>query len=146
MIVHVIESGKMFSLALPKKIRGQYWLFDTDKKGKVRPLIGVEAIGEQWVMKSNRQAKILDEKKKLQSEIMLKPMSFFYMEIKDSEGYDILFAESMDESRQTFQKIKVTRPDEFWIGREGNNHICYDNRYVNMQSFLMMEKNGFLQI
>ena len=131
MIVHVIESGKMFSLALPKKIRGQYWLFDTDKKGKVRPLIGVEAIGEQWVMKSNRQAKILDEKKKLQSEIMLKPMSFFYMEIKDSEGYDILFAESMDESRQTFQKIKVNRPDEFWIGREGNNHICYDNRYVS---------------
>ena len=44
MIVNLIKSRQMFSLTLPNKIKGQYWLTDTDSIGNPRELISIEAV------------------------------------------------------------------------------------------------------
>ena len=34
MIVNLIKKEKMFSLCLPEKVKGKYWLEDCDKRGR----------------------------------------------------------------------------------------------------------------
>lgn len=44
MIINLIKAEQMFNLTLPNKVKGQYWLSDTDTNGKPRDLISVEAV------------------------------------------------------------------------------------------------------
>ena len=60
MIINLIKSKQMFSLTLPNKVKGQYWLSDTDINGKPRDLISVEAVNGEWVLKSNKRVSILN--------------------------------------------------------------------------------------
>lgn len=54
MIVNLIKPQKMFSLTLPHKVKGQYWLTDMDADGEPRKLISIEAVNGEWVAKSNK--------------------------------------------------------------------------------------------
>ena len=55
MIVNLIKSKQMFSLTLPNKVKGQYWLSDVDHEGNARELISIEAVNGEWVLKSNKK-------------------------------------------------------------------------------------------
>ena len=44
MVVNLIKAKQMFSLTLPDKIKGQYWLSDFDDVGAYRNLISIEAV------------------------------------------------------------------------------------------------------
>ncbi len=131
MIVNLIKSNQMFSLSLPKKVKGQYWMIDLDEDGKSRELISVEAVNGEWVLKSNKTVVVLNEENKPVSNTVLKPSSFFNLKISGDNGRVILFAESIDETRQNFKKIFVRNPDNFNIGRTNDNHFCYENRFVS---------------
>lgn len=63
MIINLIKSKQMFSLTLPNKVKGQYWVTDIDENGKPRDLISIEAINGDWVVKSNKFVSILNSEK-----------------------------------------------------------------------------------
>lgn len=44
MIVNLIKPERMFSLTLPAKVKGQYWIKDIDNDGNPRQLISIEPI------------------------------------------------------------------------------------------------------
>ena len=50
----------MFSLTLPNKVKGQYWMTDLDEKGKPRQLVSIEALNDVWTVKSNKKVRIFD--------------------------------------------------------------------------------------
>ena len=58
MIVNLIKTKQMFSLTLPRKIKGQYWLTDTDDSGNPRRIVSIEAESDEWVVKSNSAIRI----------------------------------------------------------------------------------------
>ena len=60
MIVNLIKSKQMFSLTLPEKIKGQYWLSDFDDNGVHRDLLSIEAIDGVWTVKSNKLVSVLN--------------------------------------------------------------------------------------
>ena len=60
MVVNLIKNKQMFSMTLPSKIKGQYWISDIDECGKSRELISVEAVNGEWVIKSNKKVAVLD--------------------------------------------------------------------------------------
>ena len=76
MIVNLIKSRQMFSLTLPNKIKGQYWLTDTDSIGNPRELISIEAVDGTWVLKSNRKVSVLNSKNEPVNNTVLQPQSF----------------------------------------------------------------------
>lgn len=133
MIINLIKANRMFSLALPKKIKGQYWMTDVDESGRTRQLIGIEAIDGEWVLKSNKNAAILAADERSLKRVVLKPMSFFNLRIAGSRERVILFCERMDAHSQNFAKLVVRKPDTFRIGRTNDNHFCFDNRFVSGQ-------------
>ena len=48
MIVNLIKTDRIFSLTLPEKVKGRFWLNDFDEKGAFRQLISIEAMDEKW--------------------------------------------------------------------------------------------------
>lgn len=131
MIVNLIKPRQMFSLTLPHKIKGQYWLTDIDENGNPRELISIEAVDGEWVAKSNKNVSILNSDNRTVSNTVLKALSFFNLKINGSNDRVLLFAENIDESRQTLNKVVVKKPAVFSIGRTNDNNLCYENGFVS---------------
>lgn len=131
MIINLIKSKQMFSLTLPNKVKGQYWVTDIDENENVRELISVEAVNGEWVVKSNKQVSILNSENQAVANTVLKPQSFFNLKIKNSNERVILFSEKVDESRQKFEKIVIRNSDALSIGRTSDNNLCFDNKFVS---------------
>ena len=133
MVINLIKPKRMFSLTLPNKVKGQYWVTDIDDNGKVRDLISIEAIHGEWVVKSNKLVSVLNSKNECVENAVLNPSSFFNLRIAGSDERVILFAESVDESRQTFKKFVIKTPDNISVGRMPGNNLCFENKYVSGQ-------------
>lgn len=133
MIVNLIKPSRMFSLTLPQRVKGQYWITDIDEKGNTRNLVSIEAHNEKWVAKSNRSIKIIKAEgaeKVCVNETVLTNESFLYLELENEEEY-VLFTEEISLSRQTLVKIVVNEPQIITIGRTEDNCICYRNPFVS---------------
>ena len=131
MIVNLIKPQQMYSLTLPDKVKGQYWLTDTDDAGKPRKLFSIEARQGEWIVKSRKDVWVLNAENQMVPYIVLKPMSFFNLKIHGSNERIILFAESIDPSRQTFHKVVIRTPDTLTIGRTNDNTLCFENKFVS---------------
>lgn len=131
MIVSLIKTNQIFSLSLPQKVKGQYWISDYDELGVKRSLISIEAVGGVWTVKSNKNASVLDTDKRVIDSTVLNESSFINVKINDSNENAIIFAEDTDISRRTFRKYVITEPAKIKIGRSSSNNFCYDNRFVS---------------
>lgn len=131
MIVNLIKSKQLFSVNLPVKAEGQYWITDIDSKGRTRNLISVEAVGGKWIAKSNNLASVVDSSNNVCKQVELLPKSFYYIRIANQNDKAILFSENMDPSRQNFTKIVVNGASSFLIGRNPENNICFSNGLVS---------------
>ena len=121
----------MFSLTLPHKVKGQYWVTDIDDNGNARELISVEAVDGNWVVKSNKSVSILNSENKPVENTVLKPANFFNLKIAGTDEVVKLFTESIDETRQTFKKVVIRNADALHIGRTEDNNICFANKFVS---------------
>ncbi|MDF2820870.1 MAG: signal peptide protein [Clostridiales bacterium] len=131
MIVTLIKKDKIFSMTLPVKVNGQYWVADLDDRGKERKLISVEAINGEWVIRSNKFAKIIDSGNEVIKSTILKPLSFYNLGIKGENDKVLLFSEPITESRQKYKKLIVCEGCELSIGRANENSICFSNKFVS---------------
>ena len=105
MVVNLIKAKQMFSLTLPDKIKGQYWLSALDDAGTYRNLISIEAVDGKWVVKSNKYVSVLDAQNKAVIQSEIKPLSFLSLKCYNSDERIILYAEALDQTRQTFSKV-----------------------------------------
>lgn len=131
MIVNLIKTKQMFSLTLPEKVKGQYWLNDFDEKGELRQLVSIEAIDGKWWLKSNKKVSILDDRLEPTEKCELSLNSFLNLRIDGSDEKVILFTEPIDETRQTLSKVNVSEGAVFTIGRAEDNNFRYNNAFVS---------------
>ncbi len=131
MIVSLIKSNRIFSLTLPSKVKGSFWLSDLDAQGSARRLISVEAQEGYWILNSNPLASVLDGNKKKIPSAVIFPQGLFHLQIAGEEERVTLYAETIDDSRQRFRKIFIRNPGAFQIGRAPDNQICFDNKYAS---------------
>ncbi len=137
MIVCLTNSRQMFSLTLPEKIKGQYWMNDTDENGRFREVISVEESGSQWALRSNRRVQVLDANGVAVPSAPLTPGSFYNLQICGSTERLTFFTEGDWEGNQRFTKYVVNQPMAVSIGRNADNQICYPNTYVSGQHAIL---------
>ena len=131
MIVNLLKKNQMYSLTLPSKVNGQFWLMDSDENNVSTRLISIEAVEGAWVLKSNSKAKIIDAEGKQCDACRLSLFSFFFLRNVDSDEKMIIFTEPIDKTRQTLMRVVAREPAVFNIGRDKRNHFCFDNCYVS---------------
>lgn len=133
MIVTLIKENEYFDTTLPDKIKGQFWLKDKDSIGKERNLISIEAIDEQWVIKSNRNAFLTGNSNQIEKISVLQEMTVYKVTIKEPYSSALLFAEPSTRDRQIYKKYFLTSDCSITIGRGEDNIISYSDKFISGQ-------------
>lgn len=132
MILYLIKADRFYSTILPGKVKGQYWLCDLNKKGDERKLLSIEAVGAEWILKSNKKAMVLDRRGGIVKNTVVHPMSFLNIRIADEKDKKVtLFAEPISRERGAYSKFLVRQQSSFRIGRDMSNDIVFDNEFVS---------------
>lgn len=131
MIVNLIKTERIFSLTLPDKVKGQFWLNDFDENGSLRQLISIEALDDKWWAKSNKKVSILNNDSSTTEKCELSLNSFLNLKIEGSDEKVILFTEAIDQTRHTLSKVVANEGAVFTIGRSEDNNFCYNNVFVS---------------
>lgn len=131
MIVNLIKDKQMFSMTLPSKIKGQYWISDFDENGRTRNLVSVEGTKGEWVVKSNKKVSVLDESGKVAASTVLKPSSILRLKHSAQDENILIFAEPIAYNRQNLKKIFAKSYCEVTIGRNQDNNIYFENAFVS---------------
>ena len=131
MVVNLIRKDNLYFITLPAKVKGQFWLCDKDEHGHPRELIRIEAENENWVLKSNKIAWIIDGSKIRVEQAVINALSFYSLEISGVQERVSVFAEQISDDRQCLNKILVTNSCELSVGRLPQHNISYDNNFIS---------------
>ncbi len=131
MVINYIRNNQMYSITLPEKVKGQFWIKNFEESANSKDLVSIEAKENKWIIKSNKKVVILDSNNNYVESVILTDSSLFKMKFLNSEETMIVLTEATSKSSQTFKKIAVKHPIELTIGRTTENSICYSNKYVS---------------
>ena len=131
MVLYLIKQERYYRMLLPDRVKGQYWVKDFDEKGNERNLLSIEAVGSEWIIKSNRRAAIVGGRNAIVRSTVVKPMSFFNIRIADYSHRVILFAEPITPDRGTSFKFILRQGASLRIGRDNSNEIVFHNEFVS---------------
>lgn len=145
MIVTLINKESINSITLPEKIRGQYWIYDSNAKLS-KKLIGIEGINGEWILKSNKFVKVIDNSSKPIRNTVLSPLSIYNLAIEEQDNKTIVFTEPSTDDRQTFTKYLVDKDIDISIGRTEQNDIVLANHFVSGSHARLSFKNGHWSI
>lgn len=141
MIVTLLNKESITSITLPEKIRGQYWITDP-KAGTQKKLISIEGINGEWILKSNKDVKVLDNSGKIIRNTVISPLSIYNLHINGYEHKTLVFTEPSTEDRQTFTKMVAENYCHINIGRNEQNEIVIHNRFVSASHAKLSFYNG----
>jgi DNA segregation ATPase FtsK/SpoIIIE, S-DNA-T family len=141
MIVTLINKENINSITLPEKIQGQYWIYDTHPNTS-KKMVGIEGANGEWILKSNKDAKIVDSSGTSIRNTVLQPLSIYHLAIEGQEHKTLVFAEPNTEDRQTFTKFVVDQDMDIHIGRNEKNHIVLSNQFVSASHAKLTIFNG----
>ncbi|MGY3715143.1 type VII secretion protein EssC [Sutcliffiella cohnii] len=130
MIVTLINKQTINSITLPEKIRGQYWTYDSTGKTP-KKLIGIEGVNGEWVLKSNKNVKVLDHSGDSIRNTILSPLSIYNLKVEGEDVKTFVFTEPNTEDRQTFTKYVLENDLDITIGRSEQCDVVLENRFVS---------------
>lgn len=133
MLVTLVCEQKIFSLHLPEKIAGKYWILDEDKPMSLNRILSIEAdnSGEKWIVRADRKRKLYDEYQKEIQCLELEEGGLYPIQIGAGAGLSFLFAETFTENRGIYKKYALNGDATLNIGREGDNDVVISNSYVS---------------
>lgn len=140
MIVTTISKTHIKSISLPGKVKGQFWLYETQGDTDER-LVNIEGVNDEWIMKSTRYIKIQDNQGNAIKSTMIVPSSTYILAKKDGEKICV-FTEPITEDRQIFTKYSVRNDVDLTIGRIEQNDICYPNKAVSSKHATLSFRSG----
>ncbi|TDL71159.1 type VII secretion protein EssC [Rhodococcus qingshengii] len=140
MIVTLINKASINSITLPEKIRGQYWIYDSNDRSK--KLIGIEGINGEWILKSNKYVKVMNHSGKPIRNTVLSPLSIYNLDTQEQDNKTIVFIEPSTDDRQTFTKYLVDKDTDITIGRTDKNDVILNNQFVSASHAKLSFRNG----
>jgi len=140
MIVTALTKDYINSIILPDRVKGQYWLYDSSETDRHK-MLSIEGIGRHWLLKSGKNASVLNADGQPVSQAELAPLNIYM--IKQQQGENaVVFTEPASEDRQYFIKFFVQEPVRISIGRTMQNDICYSNAFVSSVHAELSLENG----
>ena len=132
MLVTLMCEDKLYDVLLPEKIRGRYWIEDTDLEitDIKRKLVSIEGENSVWKIIAGRKLKLYEPgTDKAVSELTLELGKIYPIILqKSKKGY--IFTESYTQDRCTFKKYCVDSNTTINIGKHQDNQIRINNPYV----------------
>lgn len=146
MIVTLLKNEGLNSISLPDKIKGQYWIMDYSETGERIPLIGIEGIHNQWMIKSNKKIEVFDNNGQEVRELPIHPYELYSLYVKAKDVYVYLFTEPVTTDRKQYKKYFVNTDREIRIGRSAGNQIQFDNIVVSSSHARLVRKGNSWEV
>lgn len=140
MIVTRISKDSIDTISLPQKIKGQYSICD-NAGGISTSILSIEAVNGEWLLKSGKNAQVLDTEGNACKSIPLESLRIYPIKRTDDEMTSV-FTEPITDDRQTFTKYLVRDDVDLIIGRAENCDIYYSNRFVSSTHAVLSFKSG----
>lgn len=133
MLVTLLCEDRLYSVLLPEKVRGRYWIEDTDLEitDVRRKLMSIEGENGAWKITAGRKLKLYNSDwTEPVSQLELMMGEIYPVELpKSRRGY--IFTESYTRDRCTFKKYVVNSNITINIGQNGDNQIVIDNPFIS---------------
>ena len=144
MIVTLMTREKYYTLTLPEKIGGQYWLKSVDEDGHLSDIIGIEGVVDTWRLKSNKRAAIFEGESSVKF-VELTPLSVYNVVLASTGEKVCVYTEPVTDDRQEFSKRMLqSERVEFSVGRSKDNDIVFANEFVSSKhAKIIYDKNRF---
>lgn len=140
MIVTALTKDYINSIILPDRVKGQYWLYDSSETDRHK-MLSIEGIGSHWLLKSGKNASVLNADGQPVSQAELAPLNIYMVKQQQGENA-VVFTEPASEDRQYFIKFFIQEPVRISIGRTMQNDICYSNAFVSSVHAELSLENG----
>lgn len=126
MLVTLICEDYLYDVVLPEKVRGKFWIEDTDSK-----LLSIEEQLGIWTIHANRKIKLYEfENRQEVDQLRLQSGKMYVVEWNTGKrGY--IFAEEFTEDRCTYCKYTVKDNCNINIGSSEGNQLIIKNPYVS---------------
>lgn len=133
MLVTLVGEHRIFSIRLPEKVAGKYWMLDDEKTMNSNRILAIEADdgGERWIVKADRQLKLYDEKQQEVKRFELEAGKLYQLSVGQKAQTAFLLTEPFTEDRGVYRKYVVNKDVTMSIGRESDNDIVVSNPYVS---------------
>ncbi|MCD1257391.1 type VII secretion protein EssC [Paenibacillus athensensis] len=131
MQLSLLKDSVLYTCVLPEKKKGQYWVTQLNAHGDEEQVISVEGMDGRWVLKSNRNAAILDSGQDKIKELVLEPQAIYHIHLRKTDETVVLYTDPITEDRKLFRKFRLPSAGRFKIGRVEGCDIQYGNKYAS---------------
>lgn len=144
MLITLVCAEKIFSLALPEKISGKYWIVDDEKPTNNNHLFAVEAnsTNDKWIVKADKKLKLYNENKREIKELGIEEGALLAVSLGKDQPLSFLFAEELTPNRCIYTKYMVHQDVALKIGRKSDNDIVIANKFVGNNHAILQFADG----
>ncbi len=138
LLVTLIQQTSISMITLPEKKDGFYSIEYKDKYGDKRK-IDIEGTADRWEIFSCNRYTVMENEEKVKSHVIGENDIFTIM-VDEEEC--IMLSEPVIKERCRYKKLFLRSEDaEITIGKDKNNVICIDNRYVSHSHASIIRKD-----
>ena len=128
MLVVLMLKDKLLKLELPNKISGNYAIKDNDKN-----YINIESNNGSWVIKSNRNVKIVKNKNEIYTEVQLQIGSFYSLSFFKTGEFGFIYVSPIYDN--SFVQYNINNTNSIVISNNSSSEIYYKTGIINGQQF-----------
>ena len=134
MIVNILQKDKIRKIILPEKVYGVYSILDNN--GKM--LANIEAVNDQWVLKSHNAIEISVEGK-VTNDVQLAPYYLYSIKILvTGEVYEFIATPTIDKTNKEY----IAKKNQIIITNDASGDIIYNNPLVKNKSIILTKTNN----
>ena len=142
MLITLICNERIFTLRLPEKIAGKYWIEDETKpNGRILAVEAIEA-RSAWVIKADKYLSFLDDNMRNLKELYLQEGRIYHIAFGKNPQKAVILAERFTEDRGVYKKIGIPSNTVIRVGKDPDNDIVFENPYVGSHHCVLSYQGG----
>ena len=125
MIVNLFSRDKMFSITLPERVSGQYWISDTDDCECLRRVASIEGVHGQWRLQGSEALQLMCEGQETDTVVLQPEIQVISARYRSDNAPVQLLVEPSSRDRSLFRRYGVSADCRLNIGRGADNQIVF---------------------
>lgn len=143
MIVSLFTQRRLYTVSLPEKVSGRFWISDRDSSNHMRNVADIEGVQGCWVLHGSPALALLGaDDKEVQAITLEHEIQVIKAQYRKEKVNVQFYIEPTTEDRQCFKKYLISNACRLNIGRTDDNQIVYANKYVSAHHACLIWQNG----
>ena len=142
MIVNLFSRDRMFSITLPERVSGQYWISDTDDCECLRRVASIEGVHGQWRLQGSEALQLMCEGQETDTVVLQPEIQVISARYRSDNAPVQLLVEPSSRDRSLFRRYGVSADCRLNIGRGADNQIVFSNCFVSNHHACLIWEQG----